>query len=142
MKKNSSTDTSMSPVKTNKQLTVHTSSDIDNLKLKEIENVNIERIRKQSEKLNINKGALVGPSRKIELADDSRIDENDESYINLHECSSHKISFNDFNIVKLIGKGSFGKVKFNIQSNLIQSVKTMTYLTKFCLWESQLWFSF
>ena len=111
MKKNSSTDNNVSPVKTNKQLALHTSSDIDNLKLKEIENVNIERIRKQSEKLNINKspGALVGPSKKIELAEDSRIDENDE-YINLHDCSSHKISFNDFNIVKLIGKGSFGKV--------------------------------
>ncbi len=38
------------------------------------------------------------------------IPEDSDDYINLNDCLSKKINLQDFNIEKLVGKGSFGKV--------------------------------
>ncbi len=50
--------------------------------------------------------ASFGQERTVELEEDN--DAND--YIDLRNCVSKKISLDKFNITKLIGKGSFGKV--------------------------------
>jgi novel protein kinase C delta type len=82
-----------------------TQTDFDNLKQKEIESINLERIRKKSEKLKLDQ------NNKQSKRDtkDGVVDEEDD-YIDLRECNSKRISLDKFNIVKLIGKGSFGKV--------------------------------
>jgi hypothetical protein len=43
----------------------------------------------------------------------SKGDESDD-YIDLKDCISKKVTLKDFNIVKLVGKGSFGKVNNRI----------------------------
>jgi hypothetical protein len=35
--------------------------------------------------------------------------EDNNDYLSISDCSS-RVSFNDFKIIKLVGKGSFGKV--------------------------------
>ena len=96
-----------------------TSIEIDSLKLKEIENINDQR-RKKSEKVSYentaNRYGLLNKN-KIPNSTIPKIDETND-YINLAECTSKKIKLKDFNLVKLIGKGSFGKVS-NFKSILI-----------------------
>jgi hypothetical protein len=91
--------------KNEKKQPIPSSTEINTLKQKEIENINIEKTRKKSEKLAI-------CSKTRELDDDFK--ESDNDYIDLTSCvSSHKkIKIEDFNLVKLVGKGSFGKVCF------------------------------
>ena len=89
-----------------KSAKTHTINDIDTLKLREIESVNIERIRKKSEKINVQeKSATSDQASRTKLESAEHHD-----YINLNDCLSKKITLDDFNMVKLIGKGSFGKV--------------------------------
>ena len=76
--------------------------DIDSLKLREIKNV----IRKQSE-LNMDRSRSLNKS----TSDAYRIDELDE-YINSIEPTNQKINLGVFNIIKLLGRGGFGKVSF------------------------------
>jgi hypothetical protein len=78
--------------------------EIDSLKLKEIENINLERIRKRSEKLNIGGKSSNKPNVPDQILEDP------DDYINLKDCTSKRITLADFNIEKLVGKGSFGKV--------------------------------
>ena len=82
-----------------------TPSDYDRLKLKEIEKLTDERIRKKSEKLRIDQH-----KSKDAKKDKSAADESGDEYIDLRDCNSKRVTLEKFNIVKLIGKGSFGKV--------------------------------
>ena len=106
--KKSNSDESLTEGAQNKGKTPHSNKDINNLKQKEIENLNIEKTRKKSEKLSIND--------KIRPASDAKTDE-ESDYIDLNICSSRKVKMEDFNLVKLVGKGSFGKVSISIYSN-------------------------
>lgn len=76
------------------------------MKQKEIENFNIEKTRRKSERLNSN--------QKIKnQKDDSNLEE-DSDYLELANCTTQKkVTIDDFNLVKLVGKGSFGKVTFD-----------------------------
>jgi hypothetical protein len=101
--------------------------DIDALISREIQNLNDERIRKKSEKMaaegrNMNamnsklSGMAISNNNVSALANNSAgsnsLNKSDESddYIDLKDCTSKKVTLKDFNIVKLVGKGSFGKV--------------------------------
>jgi novel protein kinase C delta type len=64
----------------------------------------VERIRKKSEKLRLDQS-----NRNTQLLNRGSKDGDDE-YIDLRECNSKRITLDKFNIAKLIGKGSFGKV--------------------------------
>ena len=91
---------------TNKNLS---ESQYEDLKLKEIDKLIIDRIRKKSEKLQLeNKHAKAHPNEASRTGE--FLNEDADDYINLRDCTSKKITFKDFNIVKLVGKGSFGKV--------------------------------
>lgn len=70
--------------------------------------MNVERIRKKSEKVNLD-GKKNG-AKKSEFLDGSSGQNVEDDYIDLRDCSSKKVTLKDFNIVKLVGKGSFGKV--------------------------------
>jgi hypothetical protein len=84
-------------------------SQYEDLKLKEIDKLIIDRIRKKSEKLQLeNKRAKAHPNEASRTGE--FLGEDADDYINLRDCTSKKITFKDFNIVKLVGKGSFGKV--------------------------------
>jgi serine/threonine protein kinase len=84
-------------------------SQYEDLKLKEIDKLIIDRIRKKSEKLQLeNKHAKAHPNEASRTGE--FLGEDADDYINLRDCTSKKITFKDFNIVKLVGKGSFGKV--------------------------------
>lgn len=88
----------------------HLKTEIDSIKQKEIEKLTIEKTRKKSEKL-----AISGKSCQHRVSDGSGHVDSDNDYIDLTACaSSHKkIDIEDFNLVKLVGKGSFGKVNFS-----------------------------
>ena len=92
-----------------------TESQYDELKLKEIDKLIIARIRKKSEKLQIDsQNAAAGKSHPSAQSDAAKTgecgNEDSDDYIDLKDCTSKKITLKDFNIVKLVGKGSFGKV--------------------------------
>ncbi len=91
---------------------VHSKRDIDSMKDKEIELVN-EQIRKHTKKLDINKEESLPHSHKHRIAHGINI-ENSNEPVNINEFSGvsefSKVTFKDFDIVKLVGKGSFGKV--------------------------------
>ena len=105
---------------------VVTLKDLNALKSKEIQELEVERIRKKSEKLQLESkrakqknAANAANNRNAGRTESSNIsasklnedsDESDENYFNLSDCTSKKCSFKDFSIVKLVGKGSFGKV--------------------------------
>ena len=76
----------------------------------EIKNLEEDRFRKKSAKLNINgkksKNSKSNSSSSSNLND--TLDEN--CYLTIGEFTSRRITLKDFNIVKLVGKGSFGKV--------------------------------
>ncbi len=80
-------------------------NDIDKLKLKEIENIAKERIQR-SQKMNDTKNLQKSNVPQRDLVGN----EIEDNYIDLSNCISKKVSLKDFNIIKLVGKGSFGKV--------------------------------
>lgn len=87
----------------------HLKTEIDSIKQKEIDKLTIEKTRKKSEKL-----AISGGKKCQHRASEGNVnaEDSDGDYIDLTACaSSHKkINIEDFNLVKLVGKGSFGKV--------------------------------
>lgn len=91
-----------------KQPLIHAKGDIDSLKQKEIESLNYERSNGQS------KYSEAATAAKNRIAAGLKTD--DKSLVTgLEDVSisiDNKVSFKDFSIVKLIGKGSFGKVRF------------------------------
>lgn len=83
---------------------IHSNNDINNLKQKEIENFNYEKTRKKSERQSNNN------QKAKDQQEDSNL-EDDNDYLDLSNCTTHKkVTIDDFNLVKLVGKGSFGKV--------------------------------
>ena len=85
-------------------------SQYEDLKLKEIDKLIIDRIRKKSEKLQLEKDKHPKAHPNEVSRTGEFLNEDADDYINLRDCTSKKITFKDFNIVKLVGKGSFGKV--------------------------------
>lgn len=76
----------------------------------EIRNLEEDRFRKKSAKLNIN-GKKDRNDKKTSSSSSNLDDTNDENcYLNIGDFRSQRITLKDFNIVKLVGKGSFGKV--------------------------------
>lgn len=106
--------------KNNKTQNSHSNIEINTLKQKEIENLHIEKTRKKSEKLMI--------SDKIKPQSDVK-NEEENDYIDLNSCSSRKVKIGDFNLVKLVGKGSFGKV-FLVTTKQENNVFAMKALKK------------
>ena len=114
------------------------SNEIDSLKLEEIEKLNVERIRKKSEKLNLaNKGERAAALAAAQAATSSTVggkSDDQSEYMNLKDYTSslvnssgvggslgggggnatlyngRRVTLKDFRIEKLVGKGSFGKV--------------------------------
>jgi len=74
--------------------------------MKEIDELNFERIRKRSEKINLNDKS----SHRNQNDKQTNNSDMSDDYIDLKDCISKRVTFKDFNIVKLVGKGSFGKV--------------------------------
>lgn len=93
-------------------------NDLNALKKKEIQDLEVERIRKKSEKIQLESKRAKQQqqpnnlnAKKSNDGQTNRTPESDDSqYFNLSECVSRRASFKDFTIVKLVGKGSFGKV--------------------------------
>ena len=83
-------------------------SQYDDLKLKEIDKLIIARIRKKSEKLQIDQNSKARQAN--EASKTGELIDGADDYIDLKDCTSKKITLKDFNIIKLVGKGSFGKV--------------------------------
>lgn len=71
-----------------------TSSDIDTLKLREIEELKFERIKKKSEKQQMPTNAAsrggAGGHYKGGMVDPSHAQDDSDDYINLNDCSSKK----------------------------------------------------
>lgn len=71
-----------------------TSSDIDTLKLREIEELKFERIKKKSEKQQMPTNAAnrsgAGGNYKGGMVDPSHAQDDSDDYINLNDCSSKK----------------------------------------------------
>lgn len=92
---------------------VHTKGDIDSLKQKEIESVNLERIKNLSiNNSRYSEGAAAAKHRVaagMKLEEKHSIDDSIDEMV--AEDSDNKVNLKDFTIVKLIGKGSFGKVR-------------------------------
>lgn len=102
-----------------------TSSDIDTLKLKEIEDLKFERIKKKSEKqMQPNANRMQAQKGGFDLQD-----QDSDDYIDLKDCYSKKVTLKDFNLVKLVGKGSFGKV-FLVTSKATSDYFAMKALKK------------
>ena len=79
------------------------------LKSKEIEN--LDRIRKQSDKTNDKKNKNANDANKYKGLSSSNYDDSlSDAYIDLRDCKSKRVTIDNFNIVSLVGKGSFGKV--------------------------------
>lgn len=107
-----------------------TSSDIDTLKLREIEELKFERIKKKSEKQQMpTNAASRGGAGGHYKTDPSHAQDDSDDYINLNDCSSKKVTLKDFNLVKLVGKGSFGKV-FLVSSKATNEFFAMKALKK------------
>lgn len=104
-----------------------TSSDIDTLKLKEIEDLKFERIKKKSEKQMQPSNANRMQAQKGAFGDLQ--DQDSDDYIDLKDCYSKKVTLKDFNMVKLVGKGSFGKV-FLVTSKATSDYFAMKALKK------------
>ena len=130
-KRSNSNDRLSVPTKTRIEKDMVTIKDLNDLKSKEIRELEVERIRKKSEKLQLeskrgkqknqalgaggNAGNRQDPSgissqRTNESKLNESSDESEDYYERLSDCTSKKCSFKDFCIVKLVGKGSFGKV--------------------------------
>jgi len=77
---------------------VSDSNDIDILKQKEIDKLKLDR---STRKLADTKVTIKGKNRQ---------DSSDES--TLSNLAARRVTLKDFNMVKLVGKGSFGKVLF------------------------------
>lgn len=67
-----------------------TSSDIDTLKLKEIEELKFERIKKKSEKQMQSVGSAMNKNQVQKSGAESQIQEDSDDYIDLKDCYSKR----------------------------------------------------
>lgn len=102
-----------------------TSNDIDTLKMREIAKLSFERKNKKSEKLNAN----AANANRAANSNNKTLNDDSDDYIDLKDCYSKKITLKDFNLVKLVGKGSFGKV-FLVTSKATNDYFAMKALKK------------
>lgn len=104
IKKSSSADSlTIDSKRSHQHANVTSNTDINTLKQKEIEYLKIEKTRKKSERLTLRDNKA--------CTDDGRPqNDSDTNYEDLSNYHTKKVTIEDFELVKLVGKGSFGKV--------------------------------
>ncbi len=103
LKKSTSSDSlNDAAAKKSNGIKAHSNTEINKMKEKEIDNLTTEKTQKRIELLNMNSN-----SKNMSIKNDYRIE---SDYDEVTRLEKTKVRIDDFNLIKLVGKGSFGKV--------------------------------